>query len=394
MSHEINPVLAGVYDAPDYAPAHNYTQATNVATSTDEVTAPDSRRYTRFDHSATEAGTATLSFNDFLDMINPLEHIPVVSSIYRAVTDEQINPVSRVVGDILYGGFMGGASAIFSGVTAVADAGLEEKTGKDSGGLLLAALFGDDKKPDTVQLADATTTAAPVNAAVPAVQKIELAQAVDADPMLAALQIQTKSPAPAAQQTEDSQTSNTAAAVAPVSTTPQAQENIGAIGPVPSAPAKSFPLKPRTDTASTASKSQDQDLAIALAQGSPGMRMGHTIYTSRLMNGSHPLPPMIAPKPATAPTAQAPDAASVVAPPPVLPPSIPPVSNAVGPAPFSTSGMMSSDISGLLAAMSGVPPKNSSSSDLAQDMMLKALSQYGHVSAAPATPGSMVNLIN
>jgi hypothetical protein len=32
------------------------------------------------------------TFAEFLDIINPLQHIPVVSTIYRAITGDQISP--------------------------------------------------------------------------------------------------------------------------------------------------------------------------------------------------------------------------------------------------------------------------------------------------------------
>ena len=49
----------------------------------------------------------TPSFWDVLDMINPLQHIPGVSTIYRAITGDEIAPLPRVVGDMLFGGPMG-----------------------------------------------------------------------------------------------------------------------------------------------------------------------------------------------------------------------------------------------------------------------------------------------
>lgn len=58
------------------------------------------------------------SFGDILvDIVNPLQHIPVVGQIYRAVTGDEIEPASQVAGGVLFGGPIGGlislASAIF-----------------------------------------------------------------------------------------------------------------------------------------------------------------------------------------------------------------------------------------------------------------------------------------
>src|ERR1700722_3234695 len=113
--HDISPVLAGTFDSPDYAPAKSNFNAsaaaaadTSSTSGTTAVASVDARRYTKFDRSATDAGSTTnFSFGDFLDMINPLQHIPVASSVYRDVTGETINPVSRVAGDVMYGGIFG-----------------------------------------------------------------------------------------------------------------------------------------------------------------------------------------------------------------------------------------------------------------------------------------------
>ena len=46
-------------------------------------------------------------FNDFLDLINPLQHLPGVSTIYRAVTGDRIADEARFIGHIVYGGPVG-----------------------------------------------------------------------------------------------------------------------------------------------------------------------------------------------------------------------------------------------------------------------------------------------
>lgn len=60
------------------------------------------------------------SFGDFIDIINPLQHIPVIGTIYRAMTGDTVSqPASQILGDALYGGPIGAitsiASAIISG---------------------------------------------------------------------------------------------------------------------------------------------------------------------------------------------------------------------------------------------------------------------------------------
>jgi hypothetical protein len=82
---------------------------------------------------APEHGGAT--FGDFLDMINPLQHIPIVSTIYRAITGEHIKTFPKIAGDMLYGGVTG-----FLG--SLADTIFEKVTGKSVGDTVLA--FAED----------------------------------------------------------------------------------------------------------------------------------------------------------------------------------------------------------------------------------------------------------
>ncbi|WP_346896923.1 hypothetical protein [uncultured Roseibium sp.] len=47
-------------------------------------------------------------FKDFLDVINPLQHIPGISELYRAVTGDAISDGARYSGNALYGLALGG----------------------------------------------------------------------------------------------------------------------------------------------------------------------------------------------------------------------------------------------------------------------------------------------
>jgi hypothetical protein len=67
-------------------------------------------------------------------VIDPLEHLPLISTLYRAVTGEHIGTLERIAGDGLYGGLWGAISAI-------ADTAFEAVTGRDFGSTVLA-LFG------------------------------------------------------------------------------------------------------------------------------------------------------------------------------------------------------------------------------------------------------------
>ena len=71
-----------------------------------------------------DTGTVDMDFWDFVDIVNPLQHIPVVSTIYRELTGDTIKGVSRVIGGGLYGGVIGLVAGIGSAIVA-------ETTGKD-----------------------------------------------------------------------------------------------------------------------------------------------------------------------------------------------------------------------------------------------------------------------
>lgn len=79
------------------------------------------------------AGEADFSFWDLLDVVNPLQHIPIVSSVYRHLSGDEIGGMARLAGGFLFGGPLGLA-------TSAANLGLEAATGQDLGAHILAAL--------------------------------------------------------------------------------------------------------------------------------------------------------------------------------------------------------------------------------------------------------------
>jgi hypothetical protein len=87
-----------------------------------------------------------LTFDDFLDIINPLQHLPIVSMIYRALTGDQIKPAMRVLGDIGYGGPVGFMSSC-------AQVLFEAIFGDDVGGTALALITGSGDKKEEVKTA-------------------------------------------------------------------------------------------------------------------------------------------------------------------------------------------------------------------------------------------------
>jgi hypothetical protein len=103
-------------------------------------------------------GKDGLTFGSLLRSLNPLQHIPVISTIYQSVTGDSIGAVARVIGATLIGGPIGA-------VTSLANALFEAGTGKDVGGHVMATLFGDDKAPAAAPLngpAIAAATSSPL----------------------------------------------------------------------------------------------------------------------------------------------------------------------------------------------------------------------------------------
>ncbi len=102
---------------------------------------------------APQAPKHDFTFGDFLDIINPLQHLPVVGTLYRAVTGDTIKTPEKIMGDTLYGGPLGGLSAI-------ADSLYQQKTGKSFGDTVLGWLgFGHDAAPKSDPAPVKTATA-------------------------------------------------------------------------------------------------------------------------------------------------------------------------------------------------------------------------------------------
>ncbi len=93
----------------------------------------------------------SFGFSDLLDIVNPLQHIPVISTLYRHLTGDTISPAAEVVGDTVYGGPMGMASSM-------GDLLLQKLTGKGAGDTAYAMAFGEDTP--TMAVASADTPAA------------------------------------------------------------------------------------------------------------------------------------------------------------------------------------------------------------------------------------------
>jgi hypothetical protein len=69
----------------------------------------------------TVAAQEPLSFWDMLDIVNPLQHIPVVNHLYRALTGDTIRPPAQILGSTLFGGPLGFAVATATTVVEAAN---------------------------------------------------------------------------------------------------------------------------------------------------------------------------------------------------------------------------------------------------------------------------------
>ena len=123
----------------------------------------------RYEQAKADGTAPEASFDDLLDVINPLQHIPIVSTIYREITGDTIQGAARIVGGGLYGGVGGFVGGL---VNAIA----EEATGRDLGEHVMVAMGLSEDTPadgtvpaETVQVAqaDGTPASAAADAGVP-----------------------------------------------------------------------------------------------------------------------------------------------------------------------------------------------------------------------------------
>ncbi len=99
--------------------------------------------------------TGDFSFEDLIDLVNPLQHIPGVATLYREITGDQISAPAEVLGGMLYGGPVGF-------VSAMANTLVREASGQDIGQNVLAAIFNDGPDGNAAAAAPPETAAGPV----------------------------------------------------------------------------------------------------------------------------------------------------------------------------------------------------------------------------------------
>jgi hypothetical protein len=91
-------------------------------------------------------------FADLIDMVNPLQHIPLVNHLYRKLTGDGIKPAGKLVGGTVFAGPAGLAGGIVNLI-------VEKETGRDITGNALALvtrgerprLIGDSLSSENTQ---------------------------------------------------------------------------------------------------------------------------------------------------------------------------------------------------------------------------------------------------
>lgn len=81
-------------------------------------------------------------FDDLLDIVNPLQHIPLIGTLYRELTGDKIELPARLAGGALFGGLVGFLSSAGMAV-------FEEIAGESVDEIMLG-LF-DERPADPVQ---------------------------------------------------------------------------------------------------------------------------------------------------------------------------------------------------------------------------------------------------
>lgn len=112
-------------------------------------------------------------FMDLVDMVNPLQHVPVINHVYRELTGDQIKPISRIVGGAAFSGPIGVASALIDTV-------VEKETGHTLSGNAFNIALGRSPAPvaSETQIAKAKTPEAAIENAINATDDYAMTSAL------------------------------------------------------------------------------------------------------------------------------------------------------------------------------------------------------------------------
>jgi hypothetical protein len=202
----------------------------------------------------------SFSFKDVLDIVNPLQHLPVVGSIYRYLTGDEPSAGTRIIGDALYGGPIG------FGVSAASTALLTGSDGKDVGERLLADVFGSHDSDSDPTVGAPQVATADGQPATPAPMPEWMAAAGTPDG-------QPRTPAPANQQSAATRAAATTAPAKPMAYVPPARSAAAmpaarSIASV-SAPMSAAPQQSRPATPAVTAPQQSVPVMAAEAQSVP-----------------------------------------------------------------------------------------------------------------------------
>lgn len=104
-----------------------------------------------------------LTFDDLIDIINPLHHLPVIGALYREFTGDEIKPALQIAGGTLFGGPSGFVSSAFQVL-------FQEMTGDDilGNGMALLGLKEPEARGSAASAASGEAAVAAVAENVPA----------------------------------------------------------------------------------------------------------------------------------------------------------------------------------------------------------------------------------
>jgi hypothetical protein len=87
-------------------------------------------------------------FDDLLDIVNPLQHLPIIGAIYREITGDTIELPARLAGSALYGGVTGFLASL--GTFA-----FEKIVGESADEMMLGLFDSSPATPDPSRVAGA-----------------------------------------------------------------------------------------------------------------------------------------------------------------------------------------------------------------------------------------------
>jgi len=119
--------------------------------------------------------------DDLVDLVNPLQHLPVIGTIYRELTGDAIKPEVQVAGSLGFG--LATGSLLVSAVTGIASALVEQSSGKEPLVQVADAMWGDKvETPSTLTESKVVLAAAdtePKQALAAPAQAMQAAQPAD-----------------------------------------------------------------------------------------------------------------------------------------------------------------------------------------------------------------------